>query len=145
MRHRITVFAVVIAAVAVGAYAQDLEWGRAFFSKNEWHLQSINVVDPPKVRLGATHGHVLGAVSGNRILLDGREVEVALMTFKLDERGRCNPNDLSGRIEFWILDNSKGEGDNAYTRVALFDKDRVWFIGQPEPPGTPPCAGGYRR
>jgi hypothetical protein len=144
-KRALTLVAVLITAgLSVALYAQDLEWGRAFFSKNEWHLQSTNI-DPPKVRLGASHGHILGSVSGNRVTLGGREVEIALMTFKLDERNRCNPDNLSGRIEFWVLDHSKGEGDNAYTRVALFDKDRVWFIGQPEPPGTPTCAGGYRR
>jgi hypothetical protein len=92
----ITVGLALVCTAAV--YAQDLEWGRAFFSKNEWHLQSTNI-DPPKVRLGASHGHILGSVSGNRITLGGREVEVALMTFKLDERNRCNPDNLSGRIE----------------------------------------------
>lgn len=137
----LTVFAVSLAA----ADCIGLPWGRICYLNNGQTIQSINVEDPAELRGGATHGHIKFKVSGNHIGPDGREVEIGMLVFKLDERNRCNPANLSGQVELWVLDHSRGEGDNAMQRVAMWRTGQAWDLRDPEPPGNVPCAGGYRR
>lgn len=122
-----------------------LEWGQWGFSKNELHVQSWGVEDPAGFRCGAQFGHIVCKVSGNVVGPDGSEIEIGMIVFKKDERFRCDPSRISGQIEFWTLDDTLGTGDNAMRRIWMGRTGQVWNIGDPEPPGNPPCAGGYRR
>ncbi|MGE0463898.1 MAG: hypothetical protein AB7Q16_21235 [Vicinamibacterales bacterium] len=111
--------------VAAGKLTIQMPWGRVELDTNEMSLLST-VPDPPKLRVASIEGLSLGAVSAGRVRDDGRQIEMALLQFKQDERTRNDPASTMCEATLHLNDGS-GEHDGAMRRVFEFRHDGATF------------------
>lgn len=102
----------------------DMPWGRIEIDTNEVSIVST-VADPPKLRMAATAGLSLGAVSFNYLRPDGRQVEMLLIQGKQDERVRGTSRP-AGELTVHVNDGN-GEDDANQRHVMTMRHDGVTF------------------
>jgi len=95
-----------------------MPWGYVEIDNNEVSVIST-VADPPKLRMAASEGGSMGALSFGRLRPDGRQEEMVLIQGKQDERYRNNPDNYTGEVTIHVRDHDPALTDDAQMRLVM--------------------------